>query len=114
MNYFLNLNKNLLTYSLIILIIIPLFGFNFLITFLGNIILLLFLVPLLLVVLMLIGFNSYKSKINKCSYCGTVSLGLTNNCINCGADLENSIKSNKKLDKKPSESTIEIEAEEIK
>ena len=64
MNYFLKANKNLLTYSLIILIVIPIFGLNFFISFIGNILLLLFLIPLLLLVLVFIGFNSYKSKIN--------------------------------------------------
>ena len=113
MNYFLKANKNLLTYSLIILIFIPIFGFNFLISFVGNILLLLFLIPLLLLVLVFIGFNSYKSKINKCSSCGAISLNLSETCMNCGADLENINKKNQ-LDKKPSESTIEVEAEEIK
>ena len=64
MNYFLKTDKNLLTYSLIILLVIPIFGFNFFISFVGNILLLLFLIPLLLLVLVFIGFNSYKSKIN--------------------------------------------------
>ena len=113
MNYFLKANKNLLTYSLIILIVIPIFGFNFLISFLGNILLLLFLIPLLLLVLVFMGFNSYKSKINTCSNCGAISLGLSETCMNCGADLEKTIKKNQ-LNKKPSESTIEVEAEEIK
>ena len=113
MNYFLNANKNLLTYSLIILLVIPIFGINFFISFLGNILLLLFLIPLLLLVLVLIGFNSYKSKINTCSNCGSISFGLNNTCINCGADLNNISKQNK-TDKKPSESTIEIKAEEVK
>ena len=62
---------------------------------------------------MFIGFNSYKSKINICSNCGAVSLGLSETCMNCGADLENIINKNQ-LDKKPSECTIEVEAEEIK
>ena len=113
MNYFLKANKNLLTYSLIILVVIPIFGINFFISFLGNILLLLFLIPLLLLVLVFIGFNSYKSKINICSNCGAISLGLSGTCMNCGADLENINKKNE-LDKKPSESTIEVEAEEIK
>jgi len=111
-NYFLKANKNLLTYSLIMLIFIPIFGFNFFISFVGNILILLFLIPLLLLVLVFIGFNSYKSKINTCSNCGAISLGLSENCMNCGADLENINKKNQ-LDKKPSESTIEVEAEEI-
>ena len=113
MNYFLKANKNLLTYSLIILIVIPIFGLNFFISFIGNILLLLFLIPLLLLVLVFIGFNSYKSKINTCSSCGSISLGLSDTCMNCGADLENTSKNNQ-LDKKPSESTIEVKAEEVK
>ena len=113
MNYFLKANKNLLTYSLIILIVIPIFGINFFISFVGNIILLLFLIPLLFVILLFIGFNFYKSKIDTCETCGAINLGLTKTCMNCCADLENINKKNQ-LDKKPSESTIEVEAEEIK
>ena len=112
MNYFLKANKNLLTYSLIILIVVPIFGINFLISFLGNILILLFLIPLLLVILVFIGFNSYKSKINTCNSCGAISLGLSENCMYCGANLEN-ISNNNQFDKKPSESTIEVKAEEI-
>ena len=113
MNYFLKANKNLITYSLIILIFIPIFGINFLISFLGNIILLLFLIPLLLLILVSIGFNYFKSKINTCNSCGAISLGLSENCMNCGANLEN-ISSKNQFDKKPSESTIEVKAEEVK
>ena len=113
MNYFLKANKNLLTYTLIILIVIPIFGINFFISFLGNILLLLFLIPLLLIILVFVGFNSYKSKINTCSNCGAISLGLSETCMNCGADLEN-ISKNNQLEKKPSESTIEVKAEEVK
>ena len=113
MNYFIKANKNLLTYSLIVLIVIPIFGFNFFISFVGNILLLLFLIPLLLLVLVFIGFNFYKSKINTCSNCGTITLGLSETCMNCGTDLEN-ISKNNQLDKKPSESTIEVKAEEVK
>ena len=113
MNDFLKVNKTMLTYSLILLIVIPIFGINFLISFLGNILLLLFLIPLLIFLLIFIGFNSYKSKFNQCSNCGTISLGLSDTCINCGADLKDINKRNR-FDKKPSESTVEIEAEEIK
>ena len=113
MNYFLKTNKNLLTYSLIILILVPIFGINFFISFLGNILLLLFLIPLLFLLVVFIGFNSFKSKINKCSNCGAISLGLSNNCMRCGTELENISKENQ-FDKKPSESTIEVKAEEIK
>ena len=113
MNYFLKANKNLLTYSLIILILIPIFGFNFLISFVGNILLLLFLIPLLLLILVFIVFNSYKSKINTCNSCGAISLGLNETCINCGANLEN-ISQKNQFGNKPSESTIEVKAEEVK
>ena len=112
MNYFLKTNKNLLTYSLIILIVIPIFGINFFISFLGNILLLLILIPLLFVILVFIGFNSYKSKINKCNNCGAISLGLSENCMSCGANLEN-VSYDNQFDKKPSESTIEVKAEEV-
>ena len=112
MNYLLKINKTLLTYSLIVLIVIPIFGFNFLISFLGNILILLVLIPLLILLLVFIGFNSYKSKLNVCENCGSISLGLSNTCDNCGADLKDISKRNQ-FDKKPSESTIEVEAEEI-
>ena len=113
MNYFLKANKNLLTYLLIMLIVVPIFGFNFFISFIGNILLLLFLIPLLLLVLVFIGFNFYKSKINTCSNCGAISFNLSDSCINCGADLEN-ISKNNQLYNNPSESTIEVKAEEVK
>ena len=113
MNYFLNANKNLFIFGLILLIVIPVFGIKFFIGFLGNILLLLFLIPLLLVILVFIGFNSYKSKINTCNNCGAISFGISENCINCGANLEN-ISNNSQFDKKPSESTIEVKAEEVK
>ena len=113
MNYFLKANQNLLIYSLIILLVIPIFGINFFISFLGNILLLLFLIPLLLALLVYLGFNSYKSKINTCNSCGAISFGSSETCMNCGANLEN-INNYHQFDKKPSESTIEVKAEEVK
>tara|TARA_B100001029_G_scaffold1444_1_gene1093 strand:+ start:240 stop:581 length:342 start_codon:yes stop_codon:yes gene_type:complete len=113
MDYFVKTNKNLLIYSLILLLFIPIFGINLFISFLSNILLLLVLIPLLLLILVFIVFNSYKSKINTCSNCGAISLGLSKTCMNCGTDLEDISKRNQ-LDKKPSESTIEVKAEEIK
>ena len=113
MNYFLKANKNLLTYLLIIFIIVPIFGINFFISFIGNILLLLFLIPLLLISLVFIGFNFYKSKINTCNSCGAISLGLSETCMNCGANLEN-ISNYNESKKKPSESIIEVNAEEVK
>ena len=113
MDYFLKFNKNIITYSLIILIVIPIFGINFLVGLLSNILLLLLLIPLLIIVVAFLGFTYYKSKINTCSDCGAISLGLSDNCMNCGANL-NDMNNGNQLDKKPSESTIEVKAEEIK
>ena len=113
MDYFLKFNKNILIYSLIILIVIPIFGINFVIGLLSNILILLFLIPLLIIVVVFLGFSYYKSKINTCGDCGAISLGLSENCMNCGANL-NDVNTGNKLDKKPSERTIEVQAEEIK
>ena len=112
MNYFLKANKNLLIYSLI-LIIIPFFGINFFISFLGNIILLLFLIPLLLFLLIFIGYKSFNSKTYTCSECGLVSMNFSESCIYCGANLKDISKENQ-IYKNPSESTIYVKAEEIK
>ena len=113
MNYFLKTNKNLIVYTIIFLVVIPFVGINFFVSVLGNILILLFLIPILLLLILFIGFNSYKSKITTCSNCGAISLDLNETCMNCGADLENISKDNQ-LDKKPSESTIEVKAEEVK
>ena len=113
MDYFLKGNKTLLTYILITFVIISIFGINFFISFLGNILLLLFLIPLFLLLILFIGLNSYKSKINTCNNCGAISLGLNDTCMNCGENLNDSNKESK-YDKNPSERTIEIKAEEVK
>ena len=113
MNYFLKANKNLLAYSLILLVVIPFFGINFFLSFLGNILILLFLIPLLLLLLIFIGLNSYRSKISTCNNCGALSLDFSEICMNCGAELREKSKINKP-EVKPSESTIEVRAEEIK
>ena len=107
------MNKNLVIISLIFLIVIPIFGFNFLINFIGNILLLILLVPFLIVLIIFLSFNSLKSKVIICNQCGDITLGLDNKCKNCGADL--SKKNSKNFDnlQKPSETTIEIKAEEI-
>ena len=113
MNDFFKVNKTFFICFSIIFIVIPIFGINFLISFLGNILLLLFLIPILLLFLLLLGFNSYRSKINTCSNCGAISLDLSETCMNCGANLEN-ISDINQFNKKPSESIIEVKAEEVK
>jgi hypothetical protein len=110
---FFQANKNLLTCTFIVLLVFPIFGLKFFIGILGNILLLLFLIPLFLLLLVFLGFNYYNSKINKCSNCGAISLGFTETCINCGTNLSDINKKNQ-INKKPSESTIEVMAEEIK
>ncbi len=113
MDYFLKGNKTLLTYTLITFVIISIFGINFFISFLGNILLLLFLIPLFLLLILFIGFNSYKSKINICNNCGAISIGLSDTCTNCGVELKDSNRESKFI-KNPSERTIEVKAEEVK
>ncbi len=108
------MNKSLLTYSLIFLILTSLFGFNFFLNLIGNLLLLIFLIPLLILAVLLISFNSLKSQVNTCNQCGTVTLGINNTCMNCGTDLENTNSKSSEVLKKPSETTIEVEAEEIK
>ena len=108
------MNKNLITYSIIFFILISLFGFNFFLSIIGNLLLLIFLVPLLILSVLLISFNSLKSKVNTCNQCGTITLGMNNTCMNCGADLENKNSKRSESLKKPSETTIEVNAEEIK
>ena len=112
MSDFLKANKNLLTFSLIIFIILPIFGIKLFISFLGNILILLFLIPLLLLLLLFIGFNYYKEKVSICKSCGSISLGINNSCMSCGERLDDKII-NDQFYKKPSESTIEIKAEEV-
>ena len=108
------MNKSIVTYFLIFLIVIPLFGFNFLVSLLGNLLLLALLIPLLIFLIALISFNSLKSKLNTCNQCGTISYGVNNTCMNCGADLDDINLKNFENLKKPSETTIEVKAEEIK
>ena len=110
---FIKINKNLVIYCLIFLVVIPIFGINFLLNLLGNILLLIFLIPLLIILITMISFNSLKTKVNICNQCGNISLGTNNNCIKCGADfVDFNTKKIKNL-KKPSEATIEVKAEEI-
>ena len=107
------MNKSLVTYSLIFLILIAIFGFNFFLSLIGNLLLLAFLIPLLILFVLLISFNSLKSKVNFCNQCGSVNLGINNTCMNCGAELEDINSKDSESLKKPSETTIEVKAEEI-
>ena len=110
---FIKINKNLMIYFLLFLLVIPIFGVNFILNLLGNILLLLFLIPLLIILIAMVSFNSLKTRVNICDKCGNISLGINNTCAKCGADLVDLKTKNVKNLKKPSEATIEVKAEEI-
>ena len=110
---FIKMDKSLMTYFFLFLVVIPIFGFNFLLNLLGNILLLIFLIPLLIFLITLISFNTLKSKVNICDQCGNISLGINNTCTNCGANLGDINSQNSQNLKKPSQTTIEVKAEEI-
>ena len=105
------MNKSILTYIIISLIIIFFFGFNFLISLLGNLLILLFLTPLLLIGIAFLIINSLNSKLQICTNCGLISVS-GESCQYCGSNF-NQIKNNKNLSDDASSETIEIEAEEI-
>ena len=107
------MNKSFITYSAIFLMLVPIFGLNFLISFVGNILLLVLLIPLLIFLIIFLNINSLKSRVKTCKQCGTISIGINNNCMNCGADLSDLNSKNFENFKKPSETTIEVKAEEI-
>ena len=115
MNTFFKTNKNLITYSLIFLLIIPIFGLNFLMSFVGNILLLILLIPLLLLLIGLISFNTLKSKVNICNQCGAVSFGSSNSnaCVRCGTNLDSENSFGNEFINNPGERTIEVKAEEV-
>ena len=114
MNSFFKANKNLISYFFIILIIIPIFGFKFLVSFIGNMLLLLFLVPLLFLIIAFLGFNSFKSLVKNCNNCGAISLGFSNSCNNCGNEFMDINYTDDEYVNNPSERIIEVKAEEIK
>ena len=114
MNSFIQTNKTLVTVSLIFFVIIPIFGLNFFLSIIGNVLLLFFLITLLIVLIVFLSFTFLKSKVITCEECGAISLGLNDTCMNCGADLEELNFTQNKLDNNPGEKTIEVNAEEIK
>ena len=107
------MNKNLVTYTLIFIILISLFGFNFFLSIIGNLLLLIFLVPLLILLITFLSVNSLRSKVKICNQCGNISLGISNTCIKCSANLDDKNFNNLDNFKKPGETTIEVKAEEI-
>ena len=106
------MNKSLVTYTIIFFLIILFFGFNFLFSLLGNILILLFLTPILLIGLAFLGFNSFKSQIKVCTNCGTTLISGSENCPYCGSNFSN-VENNENYSEDAGSKTIEIEAEEI-
>tara|TARA_B100000212_G_scaffold241431_1_gene184004 strand:+ start:13 stop:336 length:324 start_codon:yes stop_codon:yes gene_type:complete len=106
------MNKSVVTYSIISFLIIFFFGFNFLISLLGNILILLFLTPILLIVIAFLAINSFKSKFKVCTNCGTTIVGEGENCLYCGSNIRE-IENNRIYSENAGGETIEIEAEEI-
>ena len=107
------MNKSLVTYSIISFLIIFFFGFNFLFSLLGNILILLFLTPILIIIIVFLGLNSFKLNFKVCSNCGKTMLSEGDNCLYCGSNFSK-IENNKKYSDEAGNETIEIEAEEIK
>ena len=107
------MNKSLVTYSIISFLIIFFFGFNFLFSLLGNILILLFLTPILFIFIFILGINSFKSKFKVCTNCGRTMLSEEDKCLYCGSNFSE-IKINKNFSDDAGNETIEIDAEEIK
>ena len=105
------MNKSIITYSIIIFIIIFFLGFNIFFSLLGNILILLFLTPILLIFIAFLGINSFKSRIKTCTNCGMTMLSEGDNCKYCGSSV--GFMKNETYSEDASNETIEIEAEEI-
>ena len=106
------MNKKLVTYSIISFLIIFFFGFNFLFSLLGNILIILFLTPILLLVIVFLIINSFKSKFKVCTNCGMILISDSESCVYCGTNFSD-IENKKVYSEDARNETIEIEAEEI-
>ena len=106
------MNKSLISYSIISFLVIFFFGFNFLFSLLGNILIILFLTPILLLVIAFLLITSFKSKFKVCTNCGTTLISDSESCPYCGSNFSE-IKNKKEYSDDASNETIEIEAEEI-
>ena len=106
------MNKSLVTYSIISLLVVFFFGFNFLLSILGNILIILFLTPILLLFIAFLIITSFKSKFKVCSKCGATLISDSENCLYCGSNF-NKNGNKKEYSVEARNETIEIEAEEI-
>tara|TARA_B100000212_G_scaffold338601_1_gene315442 strand:+ start:592 stop:840 length:249 start_codon:yes stop_codon:yes gene_type:complete len=80
------------------------------ISLLGNLLILLFLIPILLLVIAFLGLNAFKAKLSTCENCGATIMGDSDNCLYCGGNLNKNLTD---LSIDASQETIEVEAEEI-
>ena len=108
------MTKKIFIYSVMTLLIISFFGVNFILSIISNILILLFLIPLLLIIILFLSFNTLKSKIKICNNCGSTIIGNNDKCIYCGTNLSETKFDDRKEAIDPSKETIEIDAEEIK
>lgn len=108
------MTNNLISYSLLSIIFLPFLGFNFIISFLGNILILLFLIPFLIIAITFLSIKSFQSKIKQCENCGATIVGGNEICIYCGSNLDIAKNNDEQLINDASNKTIEIKAEEIK
>ena len=106
------MNKKLVIYSSIIFLIIPIFGFKSLLSLFGNILLLLFLVPILFFGIVFLSWNSFRKNIIQCKACGNTIYGLHQECPYCGSKIDLDLQKSS-FTPNASEETIEVEAEEI-
>ena len=79
---------------------------------LGNILILLFLTPILLIIIAFLGINSFKSKFKVCTNCGATIISEEKSCLYCGTNVSE-IENNKNYSEYAGSETIEIDAEEI-
>jgi len=106
------MNKSLATYSIIFFLIIFFFGFNFLLSLLGNILILLFLTPVLLILIVFLGINFFKSRFKVCTNCGATIISEVESCQYCGSTLSE-FENSKNYSQNAGSEIIEVEAEEI-
>ena len=106
------MNKSLVSYSIITFLIIFFFGFNFLFSLLGNILILLFLTPILFIAIAILGISSLKTKVKVCTNCGRTMVSEGESCLYCGSNFSK-VKNNNNYSEDAGRETIEIEAEEI-
>ena len=106
------MNKSIVTYSIISFLVIFFFGFNFLFSLLGNILIILFLTPILLIVIVFLAINSFKSKFKVCKNCGVTVISTDESCLYCGSNFNN-LEEVTNFREDASSEIVEIDAEEI-